>query len=182
MYPKPFLDYLVYFHANYDYFECHEVLEEYWKEAEESQRHPVWVGLIQLSVGLYHERRGNYAGAKKMLLSSRNYLMAEAESVRQLNIDYDQLAADISNHIHTISTILNSEPEQAQHIQVLFQPIKIPFFDQQIHELIQKRSEELGISWQQPEFTEPYIIHKHKLRDRSDVIAERQNQIKRKNS
>lgn len=32
MYPAEYLEYLVYFHADRDYFECHEILEEYWKE------------------------------------------------------------------------------------------------------------------------------------------------------
>ncbi|MER2115318.1 MAG: DUF309 domain-containing protein, partial [Solibacillus isronensis] len=27
-----FIDYCAYFNGNNDYFECHEVLEEYWKE------------------------------------------------------------------------------------------------------------------------------------------------------
>ena len=27
-----FVDYCAYFNGNEDYFECHEVLEEYWKE------------------------------------------------------------------------------------------------------------------------------------------------------
>ena len=32
VYPEAYIEYLMYFHGNRDYFECHEVLEEYWKE------------------------------------------------------------------------------------------------------------------------------------------------------
>ena len=31
-YPEAYTDYLCYFHGARDYFECHEVMEEYWKE------------------------------------------------------------------------------------------------------------------------------------------------------
>lgn len=44
------------------FFECHETLEELWKE----ERRPVrdlYQGVLQIGVGFYHLRRGNYRGA-----------------------------------------------------------------------------------------------------------------------
>ncbi len=38
MYPNAYLDYLVYFHGHRDYFECHEVLEEYWKKDQAGKK------------------------------------------------------------------------------------------------------------------------------------------------
>ncbi|MCD2486520.1 DUF309 domain-containing protein, partial [Staphylococcus aureus] len=50
MYPKAYIDYLVEFHATRDYFECHEILEEYWKEDPPKKRKRYWVGFIELAV------------------------------------------------------------------------------------------------------------------------------------
>ena len=78
-YPEAWLDYLFEFHATRDYFECHEILEEYWKSVPEGDPdRGVWVGLIQLAVALYHHRRGNRAGALKMYRGAAARLRPEA--------------------------------------------------------------------------------------------------------
>jgi predicted metal-dependent hydrolase len=46
------------------------VLEEYWKSVPDSPLRQAWYGLIQIAVALYHHRRGNIAGARKMLESA----------------------------------------------------------------------------------------------------------------
>ena len=58
-----YIRFLVYFNHERDYFECHEVMEELWLE---EGRHPVWQGLLQVAVGLYHHRNGNVNGAIKL--------------------------------------------------------------------------------------------------------------------
>ncbi|MFD0576776.1 DUF309 domain-containing protein [Dactylosporangium darangshiense] len=47
-------------------FHAHEVLEAAWKAAPEAERE-LWRGLAQLAVGLTHARRGNAAGAARLL-------------------------------------------------------------------------------------------------------------------
>lgn len=47
-------------------FHAHEVLEAAWKAAPEQERE-FWRGLAQLAVGLTHARRGNLAGAARLL-------------------------------------------------------------------------------------------------------------------
>ncbi|MBB5955984.1 hypothetical protein FHS29_002565 [Saccharothrix tamanrassetensis] len=47
-------------------FHAHEVLEDAWKSAPESERE-LWRGLAQLAVGLTHLARGNAKGAKSLL-------------------------------------------------------------------------------------------------------------------
>ncbi|GAA2379441.1 DUF309 domain-containing protein [Dactylosporangium salmoneum] len=47
-------------------FHAHEVLEAAWKAAPEPERE-LWRGLAQLAVGLTHARRGNAAGAARLL-------------------------------------------------------------------------------------------------------------------
>jgi len=47
-------------------FHAHEVLEDAWKSAPESERQ-LWRGLAQLAVGLTHAARGNARGAATLL-------------------------------------------------------------------------------------------------------------------
>jgi uncharacterized protein len=47
-------------------FHAHEVLEDAWKSAPETERE-LWRGLAQLAVGLTHALRGNAAGAATLL-------------------------------------------------------------------------------------------------------------------
>ena len=49
------------------YFECHEVLEDLWKEADEADR---WFfqSLIHFAVAFHHHEQGNSAGAQSQLL------------------------------------------------------------------------------------------------------------------
>lgn len=47
-------------------FHAHEVLEDAWKSAPESERQ-LWRGLAQLAVGLTHALRGNARGAATLL-------------------------------------------------------------------------------------------------------------------
>ncbi|SIT66726.1 DUF309 domain-containing protein [Edaphobacillus lindanitolerans] len=62
-----FIKFMAYFNGNQDYFECHEVLEDYWNEvAPKDKTHPL-VGYLLLAVSLYHWRRGNLPGAKKSM-------------------------------------------------------------------------------------------------------------------
>ena len=47
-------------------FHAHEVLEDAWKAAPESERE-LWRGLAQLAVGMTHAARGNASGASALL-------------------------------------------------------------------------------------------------------------------
>jgi len=48
------------------YWECHETLEELWR-AEPRPVRDLYQGILQVGVGFHHLRRGNYAGAVKVL-------------------------------------------------------------------------------------------------------------------
>ncbi len=56
-----------------DYFEAHEVWEDLWMESAGTERRFVQ-GLIQAAVGLLHFGNGNLRGAKKLYVSSRDYM------------------------------------------------------------------------------------------------------------
>jgi predicted metal-dependent hydrolase len=48
------------------YFECHDLVEEAWSEAQGEDR-DLLQSLIHVSVGLYHVAAGNHKGAKSLL-------------------------------------------------------------------------------------------------------------------
>lgn len=66
-YEALYIAYLIYFNRDRDYFECHEVLEELWLE---KNKDPLYKGLLQVAVGLYHFRNRNVTGGRKMLYSA----------------------------------------------------------------------------------------------------------------
>ena len=169
MYPKAFIDYLVYFHSSRDYFECHEVLEEYWKK--EGMTNKLWVGLIQLAVAMYHHRRDNYKGAKKQLNKAIQILEQDKEKLKALGINEDKLME-----------ILFTKQGEIEKL-IPYSPITIPIKDKNIIEACMKNAQEKGDSWGDENIkVSNELIHKHKLRDRSQIIEERKQQLYKKKS
>lgn len=75
-YPRLYVDFLYYFNVEQDYYECHEVLEELWLE---EGRERFYQGLLQVAVGLYHQRNGNLGGAVKLWTAALEKLAAYSE-------------------------------------------------------------------------------------------------------
>lgn len=162
MYSSNYIDFLVHLLASRDYFECHELLEEQWKE--ENQENSYWIGFIQFSVGLYHQRRGNSSGALKMFKSSKKYL--HKESIALLSLDYEELISIIDDRISNIENFIDPT---------------ISITDEELLSLCQERCQELGFIWGgRPSADEQLLIHRHSLRDRSQVILERQQSFEDK--
>ncbi len=155
-YPNAYIAYLKEFHHTRDYFECHELLEEYWKEHPDSPHRTTWVGLIQVAVGSYHHRRGNILGAIKMLSSAVKQL--RAEDLTLLGIDAERFMMLLDSRI----VQLRQQPDQP------FIDLNIPVQDEQL------RPYAKPIPGYAPD---AYLIDKHTLRDRSDVIAARAEQL-----
>nr|WP_307342000.1 DUF309 domain-containing protein [Caldalkalibacillus uzonensis] len=161
MYPKAYVDYLIHFHASRDYFECHEVLEEYWKS--QPDREPVWVGLIQVAVALYHHRRGNFNGAAKMLASARQILDREQGAVQKLGLDPSALIKQLTEQLNDIQDL---KP---------YTSFNLPITDPQLLQHCRQVCQENNLTWgTRSDPDNAFLIHKHKLRDRSDVIRERE--------
>jgi len=55
------------------FFECHEVLEQAWKEIDGPAK-DFYKGLIQAAVAFYHWSQGNLAGALTLARSATKYL------------------------------------------------------------------------------------------------------------
>ncbi|HWO98572.1 MAG TPA: DUF309 domain-containing protein [Bacillus sp. (in: firmicutes)] len=170
-YPAAYIDYLVHFHADRDYFECHEILEEHWKSELPEKRKAVWVGLIQIAVSLYHQRRENYNGAYRMMKSALRILHDEKEELQKLGLDYDSL---------TLS--LHKRAEEIKH-QTKYESLYLPITDSSLTTLCKQRSKEKGLTWwRSSDLTNTELVHRHKLRDRTSVIAERQESLDHKQS
>lgn len=168
MYPQPFIHYLIYFHCYRDYFECHEILEEYWKE--EGNKNKLWVGFIQLAVAMYHHRRGNFQGAKKLIINSKNILEKEEDQLISLGLDYNSFIKKLQEKKEEILS------------QKHYSSFTIPIANDSLQYECKKKSKEIGIHWGQVNNMIRYeIIHKHKLRDRSHIIEERKEKLKKKN-
>lgn len=165
MYPTAYLDYLIYFHIERDYFECHEILEEYWKEHDPKKRDSHWVGLIQIAVGLYHHRRGNVNGAIRMYTKARSILEKNTVQLQQLGLNKLDLIKQLDVQIL-----------RASDSDVRFDDIALPLSKDVIH-ACQKRCETLGFEWKTKKDIPTELIHKHTLRDRTDVILERKRQL-----
>ena len=158
-----YIDFCTYFNGNQDYFECHEVLEEYWKEiAPGEKKHPL-VGYIQIATGLYHWRRGNYVGAKKIL--SKGLLIFDNEHADNAffeKIDFNQFVADVRTTIKRVEEGLE------------FQPFKLNIIDEKLKTLVNKAIKTLS------EQNIEYLLNKHALRNRTDIIEERLNNLRQR--
>jgi len=163
VYPEAYLDYLFEFHATRDYFECHEILEEHWKQlAPDDPDRDVWVGLIQLAVALYHHRRGNAAGALKMYRGAAARL--RPETLDRLGLD----GAAVRNFAAESARRLEAEGAAAG-----YGAVNLPIRDGELLERLKDRACRSGLPWGADDPLDDKIVRRHALRDRSDVIEAR---------
>lgn len=164
-YPDAYYSYLIQFHATRDYFECHELLEDHWKKHPQDDRSAMWVGLIGVAVGQYHERRGNLRGAVMSYTHALGRLRDSDLAV--LGLDCDKL------------TQLLADRKAAAEQALPYRDMTLPLVDQNLLERCMETCQKLGLVWGAPSPMEnDELIHRHKLRDRSDVIAAREDALK----
>ncbi|MFB4163496.1 DUF309 domain-containing protein [Alteribacillus sp. JSM 102045] len=162
MYPEAYIQYLIQFHAYRDFFECHEILEDHWKEKEAGKRDKHWVGLIQVAVGLYHHRRENWRGAQKTLQNARSILQENVYYLQHLALDTNRLIELIDERL---SDILLQHP---------YTDMNLPITDPSLIEHCKKECNAKNVTWfAESDLNDPYIVHRHILRDRSNVTQER---------
>ena len=171
MYSNEYIDFLIHFHGDRDYFECHEILEEYWKEVDPGNKQSIWVGLILLAVAMYHHRRGNFSGAKKSLTKSIVILTENKNQIDRLGIDSIKLLQDLTTNIDHIA---NGRK---------YSSYNLPINDAALIAICRNKCNQTGFIWcSDSDLSNKELIHRHALRDRSKVIEERQNALKNKNS
>lgn len=82
-YERLYVEFVYYFNVERDYFECHEVMEELWLE---EGRNPVFQGLLQIAVGLYHYRNGNVSGSIKLFSQGIDKLENQPEVLHGIHV------------------------------------------------------------------------------------------------
>ncbi len=151
-----FVQFIVYFNENQDYFECHEVLEELWKKKEPRNKNHWLVALILLSTGLYHWRRGNFKGAEKTLANAKQRLLL-LRPLPDVPFSWNVLLKKLD---HSLWSVRRGED---------FRPFSLQLTNKHIHSSYENEKQRMALH--SP--NDPLLIHKHKLRDRTDVIAAR---------
>ncbi|PWW05446.1 hypothetical protein DFQ01_1044 [Paenibacillus cellulosilyticus] len=165
-YPLSYISYLSEFHATRDYFECHELLEEYWKEHQGEPFTNTWHGLIQVAVGLYHHRRGNTAGAVKMWSSA--LIRLTTDKLEQLGLEGDVMLRELTLRRDAL-TLDASYP---------YTDMELPIRDPLLREACLSFCVERGWRWGTPSTEiDEAVIQRHLTRDRSEVIAARQQAV-----
>lgn len=83
-YDPLFIQFLYDFNHTRDYFECHESLEELWLE---EAKDPLYQGLLQVAVALYHHRNENFSGATKLMRSALEKLKRYPDEILGINLE-----------------------------------------------------------------------------------------------
>ena len=162
MYPQEYIDYLVHFHGDRDYFECHEVLEEYWKKVDNKNKESILVGFILFAVSNYHHRRNNFAGAKRTLGKAFTIFTKQA----------DELTSYGLNPIVFIHFVKERLADVEDHKE--YTSINLPLEDSSLIRICETVCEKKGLTWcQESDLSDDQLIHKHAKRDRSEVMFER---------
>lgn len=168
-YPLEYIYYLAEYHGSRDYFECHEIMEEYWKEDPQSPYAICWLVLIRIPVALYHARRGNWAGAVKLMTKAAEE--ADPELFNELGLDGYKLVQQLTE------TSLNWKTGSER----VYADLELPITDQELLQAARQRCRELGYTWGTAGMNvHESIIHRHRTRDRSDVIIARAESAKHK--
>ncbi|SES34149.1 DUF309 domain-containing protein [Psychrobacillus sp. OK032] len=152
-----FVQFIKEFNGTNDYFECHELLEDYWKEVAPKSKHHPLTAFILLSTSMYHWRRGNITGAIKTMNGSMKRFSATSPSNYYETINYDKLMQDAT---HSISLMKERKA---------FQQFNIELMNEQLQRLV----DALGITFSEDLH---FLTHKHMLRDRSEILIERERQ------
>lgn len=150
-----FVKFIVYFNENQDFFECHEVLEDYWKSSpNRTKEHPL-VAYILLATSLYHWRRDNTVGAKRSITKANDKfkIMLNLYPNYTGSINFNKLLEDIDKSIARMTTGQTFKPFT---IEVICPKLKRKITDMlPTLDLLPLGSDA--------------VIHKHMLRDRSDI-------------
>ncbi|WP_033543789.1 DUF309 domain-containing protein [Planococcus sp. CAU13] len=157
-----FIQYIIHFNFHEDYFECHEVGEEYWKAvAPKDKMHPL-AGWIQMAVGMYHWRRSNYPGALRSFIRAKVKL-ADA-GIWTEGFDSKLLVEQIAGSIEAVTARRE------------FSPYKLPITSDELREAV------AAYMAANPSETMDsyYLMHKHRLRDRTSIINLREQKKRRK--
>lgn len=90
-----------------EFFECHETLEDLWRDQKEPERQ-FTQGVIQIAVGYYHLLRSNRAGARKLF--TRGLARITEFKPVYLTVNIEEFASAVSATLALLSTTPDSAP------------------------------------------------------------------------
>lgn len=124
-----------------------------------------------LAVALYHQRRGNGKGAKRLISNSLHILDSDRNVLTELGLDEEAF-------LLLLRTLKKKIDEDTPYESVM-----LPIRDETLLSLCQEMAEKEGLTFgQESNLSHTFIIEKHRLRDRTDVLLEREKQMERKKS
>lgn len=131
-YDRLYVQFLVYFNYRRDYYECHEVLEELWLE---EGRSPLYQGLLQIAVGLYHHRNGNVSGSMKLFTAGLDKLGRYPS--HSLGIDLAALIQESTEYLDKLKHVFD--------IPFEFYDLSIHILDASLLAIVEQVNEELEL-------------------------------------
>ncbi|MEK3724168.1 DUF309 domain-containing protein [Paenibacillus sp. FSL H8-0034] len=139
-YDRLYVKFIYYFNVEREYFECHEVMEELWLE---EGRAPLYQGMLQVAVGLYHHRNGNVSGAIKLFTAALEKLAGRQAEV--MGIDLALLVADSQRYLQQLERMAEQpfafydlnirviDPNLDEAVEVLIANPPIPGVEEEEH-------------------------------------------------
>lgn len=169
MYPQEYIDFLVHFHGDRDFFECHEILEDYWKKVGNYRKNSTVVGLILLAVSSYHHRRGNLSGAQKTLKKALRIFYMDEQDLENYGFQPEEFIEFVQERLGQIQAKKD------------FSHFNLPLRDKHLINVCKQSCTQKGFQWgEDGRDISDQIIHRHKKRDRSSVIIAREIALKNK--
>lgn len=160
--PQPYVRYLAEYHATRDYFECHEIMEEYWKEKKEARYEGCWLLLIRIAVMQYHARRGNERGAMKLLAKAACEI--EPQRMDELGLDGGELKSMLDRRL----------ARWTADGRAVYDDFDLPLADAALLAAAVRQAEAMGARWRSPGLLAGGdVVQKHLTRDRTEVVAAR---------
>lgn len=123
MYNRLYIEFLYFFNIERDYYECHEVMEEYWMSEGKNR---LLQALLQVAVGLHHFRNGNVRGAIKLFEQAMDKHREPWDGT--LGIDKQSLFGEVQQYL-----------ERLRHYEDCpfpFYDLTIAITDPQLHERV----------------------------------------------
>lgn len=124
-----FIRFLYHFNIDRDYYECHEVMEELWME---EGRNPLYQGLLQVAVALFHYRNGNVNGARKLFQKALAKLTKQPGD--SLGIDLTRLCRESAGYLERL--------QQVEQQPFLFYDLTIAVLDPEVDKRLRELTAE----------------------------------------
>ncbi len=70
-----------------EYYECHETLEQLWRE-ETREIRDLYKGILQIGVAAFHAQRSNLKGAARLVLSGMELLSGFAPECMKIDVEH----------------------------------------------------------------------------------------------